>query len=74
NAYRFERRQTYKVCGEGFVRKENLIAFDLGESFFLSNAIGFCSRFRAWLKTPIGLKDAKPIRFAVKVLCGRKTL
>ena len=47
--------QTYKVCGEGFVRKGNLIAFGLEKSFFFSNAIGFCQRFKALLKMPIGL-------------------
>jgi hypothetical protein len=40
--------KTYKVCGKGFVRKGNLIVFeDWGGFFFLSNAIGFCLRFKS---------------------------
>ena len=33
NSYRFEIPKTYKVCGKGFVRKENLIAFGFKKVF-----------------------------------------
>ena len=74
NTYRFERRPTYKVCGNGFVPKENLIVFGVRITFCTTNAIGFCSRFKARLKIPIGLKGVKPIRFAAMALRRRKNL